>query len=102
MNADSLFQPIALGTLELPNRLIMTTVKLGYGTKEGQVTECHIALYVRRAKGGVGLITTEHAEEILEIFDWTGLGVEFHPISLGRLKSLLVACAANGGESVSQ
>jgi hypothetical protein len=45
---------------------------------------------------------TEHAEEILEIFDWTGLGVEFHPISLDRLKSLLVACAASGGESVSQ
>jgi len=45
---------------------------------------------------------TEHAEEILEIFDWIGLGVEFHPISLDRLKSLLVACAANGGEGVSQ
>jgi hypothetical protein len=44
----------------------------------------------------------EHAEEILEIFDWTGLGVEFHPISLDRLKDLLVACAANGGGSVSQ
>jgi 2,4-dienoyl-CoA reductase-like NADH-dependent reductase (Old Yellow Enzyme family)/thioredoxin reductase len=59
MNSDSLFQPIALGTLELPNRLTMTTVKLGYGTKEGEVTERHIAFYVRRAEGGVGLITTE-------------------------------------------
>jgi hypothetical protein len=28
--------------------------------------------------------------------------MEFHPISLDRLKSLLAACAANGGESVSQ
>jgi 2,4-dienoyl-CoA reductase-like NADH-dependent reductase (Old Yellow Enzyme family)/thioredoxin reductase len=37
----------------------MTTVKLGYGTKEGEVTERHIAFYVRRAEGGVGLITTE-------------------------------------------
>jgi hypothetical protein len=32
----------------------------------------------------------EHAEEILEIFDWTGLMVEFHPITLGRFKGLLV------------
>ena len=59
MNADCLFQPITLGTLELPNRLIMTTVKLGYGTKEGQVTERHIAFYVRRAERSVGPITTE-------------------------------------------
>ena len=33
---------------------------------------------------------TEHAEEILEIFDWTNLMVEFHPITLDRLKGLLV------------
>jgi len=32
----------------------------------------------------------EHAEEILELFDWTGLQVEFHPITLDRFKGLLV------------
>ena len=32
----------------------------------------------------------QHAEEILELFDWTGLEVEFHTISLDRLKGLLV------------
>jgi hypothetical protein len=31
-----------------------------------------------------------HAEEILELFDWTGLEVEFHPITLDRFKGLLV------------
>ncbi|HEY67969.1 MAG: hypothetical protein DRI79_08465 [Chloroflexi bacterium] len=33
---------------------------------------------------------TQHAEEILELFDWTGLEVEFHPITLDRFKGLLV------------
>jgi len=33
---------------------------------------------------------TQRAEEILELFDWTGLEVEFHPISLDRFKGLLV------------
>lgn len=33
--------------------------------------------------------TTARAEEILELFDWTGLEVEFHPISLERFKVLL-------------
>ncbi len=32
---------------------------------------------------------TNRAEEILELFDWTGLIVEFHPISLERFKGLL-------------
>jgi hypothetical protein len=33
---------------------------------------------------------TQHAEEILELFDWTGLEVEFHPITLDRFKGLLI------------
>jgi hypothetical protein len=32
----------------------------------------------------------QHAEEILELFDWTGLEVEFHPLTLDRFKELLV------------
>jgi hypothetical protein len=30
-----------------------------------------------------------HAEQILELFDWTGLEVEFHPITLQRFRQLL-------------
>jgi hypothetical protein len=33
---------------------------------------------------------TERVEEILELFDWTGLQVRCHPISLDRLKGLLL------------
>jgi len=43
----------------LPNRVMMTTIKLGYGTHQGEVTERHLAFYVRRAEGDVGLIATE-------------------------------------------
>jgi len=32
----------------------------------------------------------QHAEEILKLFDWTGLEVEFHPITLDRFKGLLM------------
>ncbi len=32
----------------------------------------------------------QNAEEILELFDWTGLEVEFQPISLDRFKRLLL------------
>ncbi|MBN1661915.1 MAG: FAD-dependent oxidoreductase, partial [Anaerolineae bacterium] len=59
MNTDVLFQPFRIGSLTLPNRVLMTTVKLGYGTPDGRVNERHIAFYVRRAQGGVGLMVTE-------------------------------------------
>jgi hypothetical protein len=41
---------------------------------------------------GLGLADAymaEHAEEVLDLFDWTGLEVEFHPITLDRFKGLL-------------
>jgi 2,4-dienoyl-CoA reductase-like NADH-dependent reductase (Old Yellow Enzyme family)/thioredoxin reductase len=37
----------------------MTAVKLGYSSGKGGVNDRHIAFYVRRAQGGVGLITSE-------------------------------------------
>jgi hypothetical protein len=33
---------------------------------------------------------SHHAEKILDLFDWTGLEVEFHPITLGHFMGLLV------------
>jgi hypothetical protein len=45
---------------------------------------------------------TQHAEEILELFDWTGLEVEFHPITLERFRGLLtdsLSSAAMGSPS---
>jgi hypothetical protein len=40
----------------------------------------------------------EHAEEILELFDWTDLEVTFHPITLDRFKGLLLDALANHRE----
>ncbi len=54
-----LVQPARIGSLALPNRVVMTTVKLGYAGKDGQVTDRHLAFYVRRAQGRAGLLTTE-------------------------------------------
>ena len=57
--SEKMLQPFQLGSLTLPNRVVMTAVKLGYATQQGEVTDQHIAFYVRRAFGGVGLMVTE-------------------------------------------
>jgi 2,4-dienoyl-CoA reductase-like NADH-dependent reductase (Old Yellow Enzyme family)/thioredoxin reductase len=59
MVKDPLFRPQRLGSLTLPNRVVMTTVKLGYATRAGEANDRHIAFYVRRAQGQAGLLTTE-------------------------------------------
>ncbi len=59
MTGDPIFQPLQVGSLTLPNRVVMTTVKLGYATKNSEVTDRHVAFYARRAAGGVGLLATE-------------------------------------------
>jgi hypothetical protein len=41
-----------------------------------------------------------HAEQIMELFDWAGLEVEFHPITLDRFKSLLLDSLKSPGRRV--
>lgn len=97
MNTELLFQPLTIASLRLPNRVLMTTIKLGYGTPQGEVTERHIAFYVRRAEGGVGLITTEplythpNGRELP-----TQLGIHEDRL-LGGLRRLTDAVHAAGG-----
>jgi len=55
----SVFEETCIGTLTLSNRFIMAPVKTGYGNLAGEVTQRYINFYLRRAEGGVGLITTE-------------------------------------------
>ncbi len=59
MARTHLLQPARIGSLALPNRVVMTTVKLGYAGKDGKVTDRHLAFYARRAEGKAGLLTTE-------------------------------------------
>ena len=52
---EKLFQPIRLGSLELPNRIIMPAVTTNYDFDK---VDRLAGFYAERAKGGVGLIIT--------------------------------------------
>jgi len=56
-----LFTPGAIGTMRLPNRIVMAPMVTNYATADGYLTDRSIAYYVERARGGVGYITIEHA-----------------------------------------
>jgi 2,4-dienoyl-CoA reductase-like NADH-dependent reductase (Old Yellow Enzyme family) len=57
----ALFQPSCIGKLRLENRLIMNAMGTVLVDGEGNITERMLDYYRARARGGVGLITTQCA-----------------------------------------
>jgi len=75
---ETLFSPARIGTLELPNRVVMAPMGTGYADEDHCVTQRLIAYHVARAQGGVGLQIVEHTavhplgltgERMLAIYD---------------------------------
>src|SRR6267378_4856446 len=56
-----LLTPARIGSLDVPNRIVMPPMTTRTADEEGYVTEDTIAYYHARARGGVGLITVEMA-----------------------------------------
>jgi len=54
-----LFSPLELAGMRLPNRLVMPPMGTGLPEHDGTCNDRTIAYYVRRAQGGVGLISIE-------------------------------------------
>src|SRR5690625_2354414 len=56
----TLFTPIKIGALEIPNRILMATIDSVFRTVEGESNEQHRDYLVARARGGVGLIISDN------------------------------------------
>jgi 2,4-dienoyl-CoA reductase-like NADH-dependent reductase (Old Yellow Enzyme family)/thioredoxin reductase len=60
-----LFSKGRIGSIALPNRIVMTAMGIAQSALDGSVTDTEVAFYRERANGGVGLIITE-----CMIVDW--------------------------------
>lgn len=56
----NLFSPVKLGSLEVPNRVVMAPVDSVFRTVEGETNEQHHEYLAARAQGGVGLIISDN------------------------------------------
>jgi len=54
-----LFEPAAIGQMQLKNRILLPPLFTGYGTDEGYVSQRLIDYHQARARGGAGLIIVE-------------------------------------------
>lgn len=59
MHFPKLFQTGYIGSLQLPNRIVMAPMGSSLASETGAVTDAMIRYYEERAKGGVGLIIIE-------------------------------------------
>ncbi len=56
-----LLTPAPIGSVEIPNRIVMPPMTTRTADEEGYVTDDTVAYYLARARGGVGLVTVEMA-----------------------------------------
>jgi 2,4-dienoyl-CoA reductase-like NADH-dependent reductase (Old Yellow Enzyme family)/thioredoxin reductase len=56
---DSLFDPVSIGSLDLPNRVVMPPMVTRYASEDGYVTDRSREYFRERARGGTGLIVFE-------------------------------------------
>jgi 2,4-dienoyl-CoA reductase-like NADH-dependent reductase (Old Yellow Enzyme family) len=57
---QKLFEPIQIGKITIKNRVAMAPMVTAYSDRGGYISEQQMAYYAARARGGVGLIITEH------------------------------------------
>ena len=55
---ETLFAPGRIGTVTIPNRVVMEPLQTYLAEPDGCCSDADVAFYARRAKGGVGLIQT--------------------------------------------
>jgi len=59
MKFKSMFQPIKIGSMEVPNRFVVSPMGNNFANTDGTMSERSLAYYRERARGGFGLITFE-------------------------------------------
>ncbi len=96
-----LFEPGQIGRLQLKNRIVMPAMGNHWST-DGFVTQRHIDYYVERARGGVGLVTTEGCSVQYPIGKgWQQMSVDDDKFIPG-LGKLVEAIKKNGAKAAIQ
>ncbi len=87
---DPLFEPIKLGKLELPNRIVMPAMHLAMG-RGFQVTDAIVDFNARRARGGAGMLIVGYATVDLASGNPSNIGAhsDEHIPGLARLAAAI-------------
>ena len=62
MRFPTMFSPIQIGSVTVPNRFVVPPMANNFSDPDGCLSQRSLAYYAARARGGFGLITIESAE----------------------------------------
>jgi len=101
MNFTRLFEPMRLGKQEAKNRIWMTA-HATLLVKDHLFTDAHIAYYVERAKGGVGVITMEAMAAHPTTQPYKGKAFAFDRRMVEQYRKIAEAVHAHGAKILAQ
>lgn len=90
-----LFSPLKIGNVTIPNRICFPGHRTNFGRK-GRITEDHIAYYLRRARGGCGLIIVGEITIHPDDRPWASMIEAYHPESVEDFNRLTNAVHTYG------
>jgi len=99
---STLFQPYAIGEMEIRNRFMRSATTSAYADAEGVVRQEIIRLYEGLAKGGVGLIVKGHLYVAEKGKAHVGMAGVSSDRQIPRLKELTDAVHRHGGKIMAQ
>ena len=84
---QDLFSPLKIGQVQIPNRICLLAHRTNF-SRNGQISERHVAYYHRRAKGGCGLIIVGELTVHPDDRPWEGVIQVGAPEALEGLRQL--------------
>jgi 2,4-dienoyl-CoA reductase-like NADH-dependent reductase (Old Yellow Enzyme family)/thioredoxin reductase len=98
----TLFSPFRIGNLDLKNRIVMPPMATHFAGEDGSINDRHIAYYVKRIKGGVGYITSEHTGIMKQGRAFPNMALIDSDQHIAHFKRLAEAIHREGGKFVIQ
>ncbi len=98
----ALFSSFQLGNLKLRNRIVMPPMATHFAGEDGSINDRHIAYYVKRIKGGVGYITSEHTGIMKQGRAFPNMTLIDSDQHIPHFKKLVEAIHQEGGKIVIQ
>jgi len=98
----ALFSSFQLGNLKLGNRIVMPPMATHFAGEDGFINDRHISYYVKRIKGGVGYITSEHTGIMKQGRAFPNMTLIDSDQHIPHFKKLVEAIHREGGKIVIQ
>ena len=98
----ALFSSFQLGNLKLRNRIVMPPMATHFAGEDGSINDRHISYYVKRIKGGVCYITSEHTGIMKQGRAFPNMTLIDSDQHIPHFKKLVEAIHREGGKIVIQ